>query len=57
MRAYGSENLGQWYSWTIGRSCPTFSGNRMFVCTFDHLYAIGDKAQPFTPSAHAAPTP
>jgi outer membrane protein assembly factor BamB len=57
MRTYGSEGIGKWYGWAIGRGYPIFSGNRIFVRTFDHLYAIGEPGSPFTPSASATPAP
>jgi hypothetical protein len=57
MNAYGGYGIGKWYGWTIGRNYPCFSGNRIFIRTFDHLYAIGDQTQPFTPSAASVPAP
>jgi hypothetical protein len=30
-------------------NAPFASGNRLFIRTFNALYCLGDKAQPFTP--------
>jgi hypothetical protein len=57
MRAYGGQGIGKWYGWAIGRGYPTFSGNRIFIRTFDHFYAIGEPGSSFTPSASSAPSP
>ncbi len=42
---------GTWYVWNAGRSLPFASGNRLFIRTFDALYAIGEPGAPFRPSA------
>jgi hypothetical protein len=42
--------LGLWHGWHPSFALPFASGNRLFLRTFDHLWCIGDAAQPFTPS-------
>ena len=32
----------EWYTWSWGRALPFFSGNRIFIRSFDNLYCIGN---------------
>jgi len=48
---------GAWYVWSFGRSMPFASGNRLFIRSFDALYAIGDRGAAFRPSKAFAPEP
>ncbi len=50
MAAYGTARKETWYHWASARNYPFFSGNRVFVRTFDHLYCIGEKDKPCVPS-------
>jgi outer membrane protein assembly factor BamB len=51
----GCSDMGKWYAWAFGRSYPFFSGNRVFIRTYDALYCIGNPAEPFEPSAASSP--
>ncbi len=46
----GKFAYGQWYGWHNSYSTPFASGNRLFIRTFDYLWCIGKKDEPFTPS-------
>jgi hypothetical protein len=45
-----NDEPGRWGAWCFTQGLPFFSGNRMFVRSYDYLYCIGDKSKPFTPS-------
>lgn len=47
----GKDGPESWYAWQFGRTSPFFSGNRIFIRSFDYLYCIGDADEPFRPSA------
>jgi len=46
----GFDEPDRWYAWQFGRTSPFFSGNRLFIRSFDFLYCIGRADEPFTPS-------
>lgn len=38
----GQDKATSWYGWHFSRSVPFFSGNRIFIRSFDYLYCIGE---------------
>lgn len=52
----GLDRHRKWYGWSAGYGTAFASGNRLFIRTFNTLYAFGAAGAPFTPStAFAAP--